>query len=1383
MVADLNLILGTENRDILRSGGTADHVIAGAGADYVRSGGGADLVDAGDGDDVIKAGGGHDIVITGAGSDYADDGRGVDTARYLGSFEDYEILVTSRYIFVTDKQTGDVDRLKNFERLEFSEGIYDPRANNNGPSAEYIEVTFVQGADPLTFDLLALANAFDFEGDTIEIVSVDTNSRLNFNPATGQVTYDPGDAFGNLGANQSETDSFSFTLSDGTTTVTRSIDITVQGVNDAPTGTVEIIGEALEDTTLSADAATLDDADGIGVLMYQWQSSSDDGATWNDIDGAGAADFVLGELQRDQIVRVVVSYTDDGGTDETVESAPTDVIVQPNAVPITNLDFLTVPDDQTDTLTVDVLNNDSDPDGHPLTISDVQIVTPFGGLIASATAGGSLLSLDFLVFQAPPFAYLQEGQSEVIEIRYTASDGNGGETDGLLELTVQGSNQAPKTDTIIAPITLLEDLGVRTFTLGEGYIDPEGGPLTVSGVTLAGGKPLPNFLSFTGDQLGVDTSAAAFQQLGPANRSEFLVSYSVVDDQGLGTDATFRFTVEGINDLPEGEVSIVGPMLIGQELTADASQLSDAEGSGTLMFQWQISTDGGGSFDDIDGATDATYSPVDTDLANSLRVVVTYTDDGGTVEMVTSGQTDPVGPRNEHPNAVDDAASVPETFDQVVLDVLSNDSDPEGQALTITAVSIIEGRPGLIVNIAGNKIQLDRSSADYLSLQDGQSETIRIGYTVSDPLGGESTAEAVVTVQGENTPPIASGPPAGFVFTEDTGVQLFNLIDGFVDPEGGPLTVVDVTELGGGALPNNISFTPGGTTLAVDTDGFELSADGMNSVRSFVFDVTLSDAQGATSVVQVGGGILGVNDAPESGDGSGSTEQGTVLVGQLPAATDPDSPVITYAEGTTGPANGAVVIGPDGNFTYAPDADFTGTDSFTFMVSDGAGGSSEYSFDVEVVAPNLAPITVDDSFIVPLNSPAEFLIPVLNNDSDPEGQPLTLVSAQFVDLVVTGGLPFFVLDSLGTGQVGVSPEGGGAVTYNTDGDFNILWLYPVESVEVLIDYVVTDGINESTGRLTVTVGGEEDGGGGGTGGTGDPPTVSISGPTTVDEGDTATYTITLSEATSVRVRVDYQTMDDTAVGNGGLAGFDYQSRQGFIIFEPGAALTQTISVSTSDDRDDEPNETFSMEITGVVTSGSGPSEVITGTSEVVTTIIDNDEPDDGGGGGGPGCTQLVCPTNPTAQATLSALAETIAADNTGSAIPLQESTDGNDVLYSDDGNDLIDGLAGDDVLSGRGGNDLLTGGSDADLFVFGNDLSGDSNRDTITDFTAGEDAVLLNGFGELDFATLDSNGDGILNPQDGLITDDGGMVFDFGNDNQLALQGIGHLHEDDLLFA
>ena len=102
-----------------------------------------------------------------------------------------------------------------------------------------------------------------------------------------------------------------------------------------------------------------------------------------------------------------------------------------------------------------------------------------------------------------------------------------------------------------------------------------------------------------------------------------------------------------------------------------------------------------------------------------------------------------------------------------------------------------------------------------------------------------------------------------------------------------------------------------------------------------------------------------VNDPPVAQDGNASGNEDTPFTGTL-VATDVDSAALTYALGTQA-AHGTVVVNADGTFTYTPNADFNGADSFTFLANDGEADSSVATINLNVAAVNDPPVAQDGS--------------------------------------------------------------------------------------------------------------------------------------------------------------------------------------------------------------------------------------------------------------------------------------------------------------------------------------------------------------------------------------------------------------------------------------
>ncbi|MBK9327636.1 MAG: putative Ig domain-containing protein [Hydrogenophilales bacterium] len=101
--------------------------------------------------------------------------------------------------------------------------------------------------------------------------------------------------------------------------------------NSPPTGSVTLSGTAAQGQVLTA-GNTLADADGLGSIGYQWQTSAD-GTTWGNLAGATGASFTLAEAQVGEQVRVVASYTDGQGRAEAVASAASAAVANVNDAP------------------------------------------------------------------------------------------------------------------------------------------------------------------------------------------------------------------------------------------------------------------------------------------------------------------------------------------------------------------------------------------------------------------------------------------------------------------------------------------------------------------------------------------------------------------------------------------------------------------------------------------------------------------------------------------------------------------------------------------------------------------------------------------------------------------------------------------------------------------------------------------------------------------------------------------------------------------------------------------------------------------------------------------------------------------------------------------
>ena len=191
-----------------------------------------------------------------------------------------------------------------------------------------------------------------------------------------------------------------------------------------------------------------------------------------------------------------------------------------------------------------------------------------------------------------------------------------------------------------------------TLTADTSAIDDDDGLGTFSYQWLRGGNAIG----------GATASTYLLTQADVGFAISVRVNYT--DDHGTPEQLTSTATaaVTDFNSPPTGTVVIEGVAAVGEELTADASGIADADGLGPFSYQWL--RDG----EEIDGATEDTYTLVEADVGAEISVRVSYQDDSGNGETVTSAATDPVA---EAINVVDGTAGADNLVGTAGPDILN----------------------------------------------------------------------------------------------------------------------------------------------------------------------------------------------------------------------------------------------------------------------------------------------------------------------------------------------------------------------------------------------------------------------------------------------------------------------------------------------------------------------------------------------------------------------------------------------------------------------------------------------------------------------------------------------------------------------------------------
>jgi uncharacterized repeat protein (TIGR01451 family) len=286
---------------------------------------------------------------------------------------------------------------------------------------------------------------------------------------------------------------------------------------------------------------------------------------------------------------------------------------------------------------------------------------------------------------------------------------------------------------------------------------------------------------------------------------------------------------------------------------------------------------------------------------------------------------------NDPPLAEDDTATTDEDNPVTVAapGVLSNDSDPDvGDNLTVTAVDT-SGTAGAVTAWAADGSFTYDPDEQFEYLKAGASTTDSFTYTVSDDKGGTDTATVTVTIDG------ADDAPTNINLTNDSVAEnqpSGTLVGSFStsDPDtGDAFTYALVSGTGGN---DNASFTIAGSQLRTAAS-FNYETKNSYSVRVRTTD---SGALYYEKVFVIT--VTNANDPPVAVDDSDTTPADTpVTIDVLNNDYDVDGDLLIVSSVSQGGHGSVVNNGND--VTYTPELSFTGTDSFSYTVSDGHGGT------------------------------------------------------------------------------------------------------------------------------------------------------------------------------------------------------------------------------------------------------------------------------------------------------------------------------------------------------------------------------------------------------------------------------------------------------------
>jgi VCBS repeat-containing protein len=694
----------------------------------------------------------------------------------------------------------------------------------------------------------------------------------------------------------------------------------------------------------------------------------------------------------------------------------------------------------------------------------------------------------------------------------------------------------------------------------------------------------------------------------------------------------------------------------------------------------------GGAADDYliggGGADTARYTGLSANYAiGVIGGVLTVTDTVGNegvdrlsgVELLQfSDVTISLGGGNFAPFAGADSGSVGEEGTLLISEasLLSNDVDIDGGTLAFDGVGA--AAHGTVSRNGGGQV-VYTPTANY-------SGPDSFTYTVSDGQGGVTTGTVSVTVNAVNDAPTAAGAAI------------------LVDEDGTSSGALPATDVDGDGLSFSLAAGPANGSVAVSANGSYSYTPNTSYTGPDSFTYTVSDGNGGSVTGTVTVTVANINDAPVTPGLSVSTAEDVAVAGNL-SATDEEGDPLTFALGN-GAGNGTAVVNLNGSYSYSPNLDYNGPDSFTYTVSDGNGGVTTGTVSVSVTPVNDgAPVAVSDNggTVAEDGSIAISASSLLSNDRDPDGDTLR----------VTG---------VGGAVNGSVSEAGGVITFTPTANY---------SGPGSFTYTISDGQGGvDTGTVSVTVNGVAD-------------TPTLSTRTAVGGPGSA---VALSIGAALADGDGSETLSIEVSGLPAAASLSAGTNLGGGVWRLSAAQLSSLSLNLPADV----TSGFDLTVQSTATEnvGADTSSVLATLPVIVTPAgvtvpsasqifgtagnddISGTDGNDlivGGAGsdsiyGGAGDDLLIVDSSDTVDA-CNGTDTVIMSDHASVSVNLPDWAA--ERFYAGGGDDALYGGVEDNVLSGGGGSDRLEGSAGNDTYVFNR---GDGT-DTIADYFGATETV------------------------------------------------------------
>ena len=560
-------------------------------------------------------------------------------------------------------------------------------------------------------------------------------------------------------------------------------------------------------------------------------------------------------------------------------------------------------------LRLDVLANDDSL--APLSLDSATLVS----------GDGSVTIEDGILVYSPGTAYdhLAVGEQAVVNVAYQMSSVTGLSDDGLVTITVTGTNDRPTLSSPLVDQVAAEDASFQ-FTLPDGsFEDVDANDILSYSATLADGSPLPGWLTF-------DPQSQTFSGT-PANGDvgDLDIRVIVTDGSGATASDSFRLTVNNTNETPTDITLVGGSVAENASSGTVVATLSTVDADAGDSFSYALTSDPSGFFEIVGNEIRvAAGAAIDYETATSHDVTVRVTDSGGATydEVITLSVDDLIDETPVDITLTGGSVNENASSGTVVATLSTVDADA-GDSFSYALTS----DPSGFFEIVGNEIRVAAGAA--IDYETATSHDVTVRVTDS----GGATYDEVITLS----------------------------VDDLIDE-----TPVDITLTGGSVNENASSGTVVATLSTVDADAGDSFSYALTSDPSGFFEIVGNEirvAAGASIDYEVAASHDVTVRVTDSG-GATYDEVITLSVDDLIDETPVDITLVggsvneNASSGTVVATLSTVDADAGDSFSYALTSDPSG---FFEIVGNEIRVAAGASIDYEVAASHDVTVRVTDS--------------------------------------------------------------------------------------------------------------------------------------------------------------------------------------------------------------------------------------------------------------------------------------------------------------------------------------------------------------------------------------------------------------------------------------